>query len=705
MATPPHHDLEGGMLPRATLGNVFAPRYTSMKLSQSENDGEELSGELWSVSGPFGVNRKKAWVAVNYQTRRLSMYSSYSRDHSKLLGDIDFKLIVKLFWFVHENPVQPEHASARHKQDTKPMRYWYFGLELVKEPGGIDRRGAEWGKATMRDRKSEVVIFATESRETYKRWEKFLSDDAIVKTTRSAVTRHEVDESVEEARQDFERQIIELTSKHEREMQAKDASIAHMAHEIETKYSMQLNDVITKADHDKQVSEYASQKKALQTRERQYQEGLAIAQQTVNQLKAEHSLSSEKAANEIARLEAVIKQQEHEKADLLRNLEKEQATVVILRKEVEDRILEGTPAGKDKDKVAELEALVVERDNQLKELRASNAALEQTISSLTASEESKIELENLKSENTALRSHIDDYTQQLSTSNDNIGQAAGRILELERQLSEVDSALRAEVPASDDLFSALEELITSRNRLLEAATTEQKQESDLRGMLLASQEKSRQRMLEIKDLQSELETAKYEATATAAEMERVKASALAAAEELAAARLSERDAVSRHAEASEALVKRTQELMTTEAKLAELQRSRPQLPHIGDMSGDANLQQLHREIKSLTAELMAAEQSKADEEMRADAAEEQYREAKGTIIALENKLSALVVKQAAEHHQPVSEVVSQGIKQTQHHLEDSSTEKRRGPSSHWRTSCLLLWLNRLLSTTNPCPRW
>ena len=111
---------------------AVAPRYTSMRRNEGESESE-LSGELWVVSGNFGVKKKKAWVVVNYATKRLSIYSSYSRDHSKLLDDVDFKLIVKLFWFTHDSNIQSERSSTQ-----KPHRFWYFGLELVKEPGGTD---------------------------------------------------------------------------------------------------------------------------------------------------------------------------------------------------------------------------------------------------------------------------------------------------------------------------------------------------------------------------------------------------------------------------------------------------------------------------------------------------------------------------------------------------------------------------------------
>eukprot|EP00754_Rhynchopus_humris_P016452 Rhum_TRINITY_DN14515_c1_g3::Rhum_TRINITY_DN14515_c1_g3_i1::g.94402::m.94402 len=290
-------------------GAAIAPRYTSMRLSTAEADESEMSGELWVVSGNFGVRKKKAWVTVNYQTRRLSIYSSFSRDHSKLLDDVDFKLIVKLFWFTHDCVCPDDDRRGSHARRSSltsasasapTQRHWYFGLELVKEPGGIDRHHGDQSsattRATMKDKRSEVVIFCTDAKEVYKKWEAFLSTEAaadggLVKTTRGDVLRHEGEDAARalEEKRRMEDRVEDLIRSHEFQMSLKDASMQERVQELEERYAAQLNDVVVREEHERQVGTLLEQKRELQERERQFQEGLRLAQESVRQVTSDNT--------------------------------------------------------------------------------------------------------------------------------------------------------------------------------------------------------------------------------------------------------------------------------------------------------------------------------------------------------------------------------------------------------------------------------
>eukprot|EP00755_Sulcionema_specki_P019471 Sspe_Gene.69555::Locus_41005_Transcript_1_1_Confidence_1.000_Length_6035::g.69555::m.69555 len=444
--------------PRRTRSAATVPRYTSLRSGLTESE-KELSGELWVVSGRNGVQNKKAWVVVNQEDRRLSIYSSYSRDHAKLIDDVDFRLLMKLFWFIHDSPPPSESRNA------KAVRYWYFGLELMKEPGGKERVTAAEG--TMRDRRSEVIIFGTDVKEEFRHWDAFLSGNvvgSVVVRTREEMRAQEMKEAEDklvELTAKFESDLAEANRQHAVALRATEETYTEKLTSVEAQYAQRLEEVVTRSDYEKHVQTFLEQKKAYQAREREFQEGLHLAQKTIADLEKER-----------AELESMVQQQEARVA-------KETEVSTVLRREVEERVLELSEVMKDRDSLAaQLESLG-KGDQGVHELLAQVSLLEKEREELEgrveAAEKERDEL-RVQGEGARTQSQrIEEELEQLRADKD------GLLSELSQQQQVIEN-MHSQLLAAGEAVEAY----TAQYEKLQEELTEKRAELDqLRQTLLA----------------------------------------------------------------------------------------------------------------------------------------------------------------------------------------------------------------------------
>eukprot|EP00659_Diplonema_papillatum_P014313 gene14313-21947_t len=259
-------------------------------------------------------------------------------------------------------------------------------MELMKEPTGVERHSNEtWGKGTMRDRKSEVVIFCTDVKENFQKWERFLSERDVVKTTRTQVARMMDDgEEDKQAARELREEVAVL----QRRLREKDAAMKRTVATLEETYGAQLDNVVSRGDHERQVEQYSAQKRELQKREAEFQEGLGLAKATIDTLRADVADLEAKRLQDIARLEEIIQNQEREKAALkakLRGASAGRSTRVSCSPDPHSALnveTTATTAISHDASFQELKAILKEKAQETADLTAKNARLTRQVAAL-----------------------------------------------------------------------------------------------------------------------------------------------------------------------------------------------------------------------------------------------------------------------------------------------------------------------------------
>ena len=321
----------------------------------------------------------------------------------------------------------------------------------------------------MRDRRSEVVIFCSDVKEHYAKWEAFLGGEenmtgGVVVSNREDARIYENNDRIVDLTNNFESELAAMRASHERELQQLTQQMKSKIDDTESQYTNQLNDVVARSDHERMISTFTIQKKEFQTREVQFQEGLKFAQTTIKKLTVENSEFSGKYTSEITRLEDVIRDQEAERRDLQSRLQLEKERVTILTREVTDRVREDNSSSNNAvpKRIStndDLDENVRNLEAQVAQLKANNKAL---MSQITDSAKSNIsdgsdqlsaKIQELEDDNCKLvmllqetQEELSNKDEQLSFTGEAMDKAADEIEQQRELVFQIHELLQAEFP-------------------------------------------------------------------------------------------------------------------------------------------------------------------------------------------------------------------------------------------------------------------